>query len=83
LNSGPILWAIPLTLFLLWVFFNIGSQELFAWAGFKPQSSWISASWVLGLQEWAAGAWPESVPILKKGVWKTEGNPKIILQRLS
>jgi hypothetical protein len=25
---------------LWWVFFKIGSQELFAWVSFKPRSPW-------------------------------------------
>jgi hypothetical protein len=40
LNSGLTLWVTPSTLSLWWVFFEIGSWELFAWAGFEPWSSW-------------------------------------------
>jgi hypothetical protein len=37
LNSGP---PAPLCQpFFVMVFFEIGSHELFVWAGFKPQSS--------------------------------------------
>jgi hypothetical protein len=36
-STSPFLWR---------VFFEIGSQELFAQAGFKPQWSWSLASWV-------------------------------------
>jgi hypothetical protein len=39
LNSGPTPWATPPAIFL-WCDFLIGSHELFAWAGFEPQSSW-------------------------------------------
>jgi hypothetical protein len=38
-------------------FFKIGSQELFAWAGFEPQSSWSLPPELLGLQAWATGIW--------------------------
>jgi hypothetical protein len=38
-------------------FFKIGSHELFAWAGFEPQSSWSLPPEQLGLQAWATGAW--------------------------
>jgi hypothetical protein len=37
-------------------FFEIGSWELFAWAGFGPQSSWSLPPEYLGLQVWAASA---------------------------
>jgi hypothetical protein len=39
LNSGPILWATPPALFVKG-FFETGSYELFAQAGFESQSSW-------------------------------------------
>jgi hypothetical protein len=37
-------------------FFEIGSQALFAWTGFKPRSSWSLPPEYLGLQAWATGA---------------------------
>jgi hypothetical protein len=40
---------------LWWVFFQIGSQELFVWAGFQPWSSWSLPPGKLGLQTWATG----------------------------
>jgi hypothetical protein len=40
LNSGPILWATPTVIYFVSGFFEIGSCELFAQAGFKPPSSW-------------------------------------------
>jgi hypothetical protein len=36
-------------------FFKIGSLELFAWAGFKPWSSWSLPPEQLALQTWATG----------------------------
>jgi hypothetical protein len=54
LNSRPTPWASPPALSL----FEIGSYELFAQAGFEPQSSW-SASWVartVGIEPLVPGA---------------------------
>jgi hypothetical protein len=34
-------------------FFEIGSRKLFAWSGFKPQSSWSLPPEYLGLPAWA------------------------------
>jgi hypothetical protein len=43
LELGPIPWTTPPTLFVLGIF-EIGSYELFAWAGFELQSSWTLPS---------------------------------------
>jgi hypothetical protein len=40
LNSGPSPWATPSAQFFLIAFFEIGSRELFAQAGFELRSSW-------------------------------------------
>jgi hypothetical protein len=40
LNSGPLPWALHQPSFLVIGFFEIGSWELFAWAGFELQFSW-------------------------------------------
>jgi hypothetical protein len=44
--------------FLWWIFFKIGSHELFMWAGFKPWSSWSLPPESLGIQAWATSTWP-------------------------
>jgi hypothetical protein len=48
LNSGPSPWATPPGLFVMGIF-KIGSQELFAWAGFDPWPSWTLPPEQLGL----------------------------------
>jgi hypothetical protein len=44
LNPGPVAWATPPSLLCDWSFFETGSHELFAWAGFKPWASWVARS---------------------------------------
>jgi hypothetical protein len=56
LNSGPLPWATPSAQFFVVGFFEIGSHELFAWAGLQLWSSWSLWSWVARLQVWATGA---------------------------
>jgi hypothetical protein len=56
LNSGPTPWASPPALFLWWVFFEIGSHELFAQAGFELRSSWSLLPQQLRLQAWVTCA---------------------------
>jgi hypothetical protein len=51
--------------FVRWAFFEIGSHELFAQAGFEPWSSWSLPTEQLGLQAWATGAWL-SIPFSKE-----------------
>jgi hypothetical protein len=57
LNSGPSPWvtspAPPPPFSFVKVFFEIGSCELLAWAGFEPQSSWSPPLEMVGLQVWA------------------------------
>jgi hypothetical protein len=43
--------------FVLFCFFEIGSCELFAQAGFEPWFSWSLPPEYLGLQAWATGTW--------------------------
>jgi hypothetical protein len=55
LHSGATPWTTPPALFVMGIF-EIGSCELFAWAGFKPRSSWSLPPKWLELQAWATGA---------------------------
>jgi hypothetical protein len=55
LHSRPsTTWATPPVHFAL-VILEIGSHELFAWAGLEPRSSQSQPPKSLGLQAWATG----------------------------
>jgi hypothetical protein len=48
-------------------FFEIGSQELFTWAGFESPSSWSLPPESLGLQVWATSA---QLPVWFLTLWE-------------
>jgi hypothetical protein len=52
--------------FFVMDFFEIGSSELFAWAGFELHSSWSLSPEQLGLQAWATSTRQSFFIIIKK-----------------
>jgi hypothetical protein len=63
LNSECTPWATPPTLFFVMDVFKMGSHELFAQAGFKPRSSWLTR--ITSVSHWHSVQTPALTPFWK------------------